>query len=77
MLDGIVLEKAGIPAVSIVTDAFIGTGKAMAASHGVPEYKFLAMPHPIANLNETELNAAADKLTDQVVKLAQTPQGAE
>ena len=75
MLDGIVLEKAGIPAVSIVTEPFIATGRAMAASHGLPNYKFVAMPHPIANLTAAELNARADRLTDQVVGLIQTAQG--
>jgi hypothetical protein len=75
VLDGIVLEKAGIPAVSIVTEPFIPTGQAMAASHGLPNYKFVAMPHPIANLSEAELNARADRLTDQVVGLIQTAQG--
>jgi hypothetical protein len=77
VLDGIVLEKAGIPAVSIVTEPFIGTGQAMAASHGVPNYRFVAMPHPIANLTEAELNTRADVLTDQVVALIQSPQGSE
>lgn len=66
MLDGIKLERAGIPAVSIVTDLFVETGKEMAASHGVPDYRFLVMPHPIANLTEEELNAAADSLVGQV-----------
>lgn len=66
MLDGIKLERAGIPAVSIVTDVFVETGREMAASHGVPDYKFLVMPHPIANLTEEELESAADSLVDQV-----------
>ena len=72
MLDGILLEKAGIPAVSIVTEPFVPTGQAMAAQWGLPHYSFIAMPHPIANLTEAELNARADTLTDQVVKLVQT-----
>jgi hypothetical protein len=38
----------------------------MATSWGVPEYQFLVMPHPIANLTETELNARADELVTQV-----------
>jgi hypothetical protein len=75
VLDGILLEKAGIPAVSIVTEPFIGTGQAMAASHGVPDYRFLAMPHPIANLTEAELDARADALAPQVVDLLQRGQG--
>ena len=58
MLDGIVFEKVGIPAASIVTDVFEATGRAMAQSWGVPEYRFLALPHPIANLTEAELDAA-------------------
>jgi len=69
VLDGIKLEKAGIPAVSIVTDQFVETGKEMAVSHGVPEYEFLVTPHPIANLTEAELEAAADQLTGEVVAL--------
>ena len=67
MLDGIKLERAGIPAVSIVTHLFVETGAEMAASHGVPDYKFLVTQHPIANLTEAELDAAADKLVDEVV----------
>lgn len=74
MLDGILLEKAGIPAVSIVTEPFTPTGHAMAESHGVPNYRFLAMPHPIANLTDAELNARADVLVAQVLDLLQKGQ---
>ena len=71
MLDGIKLERAGIPAVSIVTHLFVDTGAEMAASHGVPDYQFLVTPHPIANLTEAQLDAAADKLTGEVVEFLQ------
>ena len=69
MLDGIVFEKAGIPAASIVTDVFEGTGRAMAQAWGVPNYKFLAMPHPIANLTEAQLDQRAREIAPEVVKL--------
>ncbi len=69
MLDGILFEKVGIPAASIVTDVFEGTGHAMAQSWGVPEYKFLALPHPIANLSEVQLDQRAREIAPQVVKL--------
>ena len=39
MLDGILFEKVGLPAASIITDVFEATGHAMAQSWGVPEYK--------------------------------------
>ena len=69
MLDGIVFEKAGLPAASIVTDVFEGTGHAMAQSWGVPEYRFLSMPHPIANLTEAELDARARAIAPEIVRL--------
>lgn len=69
MLDGIVFEKVGIPAASIVTDVFEGTGHAMAQSWGVPEYRFLALPHPIANLAEGDLDARARAIAPEVVRL--------
>jgi len=69
VLDGIVFEKVGMPAASIVTDVFEGTGHAMAQSWGVPEYKFLSMPHPIANLSEAELDARARAIAPAIVAL--------
>jgi hypothetical protein len=69
VLDGIVFEKVGIPAASIVTDVFQATGHAMAQAWGVPEYKFLAMPHPIANLSEAELEARARAIAGEVAQL--------
>ena len=69
MLDGILFEKVGVPAASIVTDVFESTGHAMAQTWGVPEYKFLAMPHPIANLTEAELDQRAREIAPAVVKL--------
>jgi len=68
VLDGIKLERAGIPAVAIVTTPFIATAQAMAKNWGAPSYEFVVTSHPIANLNETELNAKADELTDQIIR---------
>ena len=69
MLDGILLEKAGVPSAAIVTDVFEVTGRAMAAQWGVPYYRFLAMPHPIANLTEVQLDQRAREIAPAVVKL--------
>jgi hypothetical protein len=75
VLDGILLEKAGVPAVSIVTEPFRPTGEEMAKSWGAPEYRFLDMPHPIANLSEDELDQRADDLTGEVIRLIKEGQG--
>ena len=49
----------------------------MAASWGVPEYRFLEMPHPIANLTEDELNARADDMVEKVLWLLKVGQAPE
>ena len=69
MLDSIVFEQQGIPSASIVTHLFIVTGKAMARTWGVPDLKFLAMPHPIANLTPEQMDQRAAEITPQVVDL--------
>ena len=69
MLDGILLEKHGVPSASIITDVFERTGRAMAEQWGLPTYKFLAMPHPIANLTEAELDQRAREIVPEIVKL--------
>ena len=69
MLDSILCEKNGLPAVAIVTDAFLETGQLMAAKWGVPDFQFLAVPHPVANLSEADLEQRADGVIDDVVKL--------
>ncbi len=69
MLDGILLEKAGVPSAAVVTDVFEVTGRAMAEQWGVPYYRFVVMPHPIANLTEAELDRRAREIAPEVVKL--------
>jgi hypothetical protein len=69
VLDGILLEKVGVPSASVVTDVFEATGRAMAEQWGLPYYRFLAMPHPIANLTEAELDQRAREIAPEIVKL--------
>ena len=69
MLDSIVFEQNGVPSASIITDVFMRTGQAMARSWGLKDFKFLAMPHPIANLTDEELDQRARDITPQVVQL--------
>ncbi|KRT71993.1 MAG: hypothetical protein A3J45_10685 [Candidatus Rokubacteria bacterium RIFCSPHIGHO2_02_FULL_69_13] len=69
MLDGILLEKVGVPSASIVTDVFEVTGRAMAEQWGLPYYRFLVMPHPVANLTEAELDRRAREIAPEIVKL--------
>ena len=69
MLDSIVFEQHGVPSASIITDVFRTTGKAMARTWGVPDFRFIEMPHPIANLTDAELDQRAAAIVPHVVKL--------
>ena len=58
-----------MPSASIITDVFNVTGRAMANSWGLKDFKFLSMPHPIANLTDAELDQRAGAVVPEVVKL--------
>jgi hypothetical protein len=74
LLDAVILEKAGIPAVAIVTDAFHATAREMAELWGVPNFRFVMMPHPLASLTPEQIEERADELLGKVVALLQEGQ---
>ena len=41
----------------------------MARTWGLPDFKFLEMPHPIANLSDAQLDQRAAEIVPQVVQL--------
>jgi hypothetical protein len=41
----------------------------MAATWGLPAFRFIDMPHPIANLDDDELGERVDRLVPLVVEL--------
>ena len=69
MLDSIVFEQQGMPSASIITDVFKVTGLAMAKTWGLPDFRFVTLPHPIANLTEGELDQRAAAVAPEVVQL--------
>jgi hypothetical protein len=75
LLDAVILEKAGIPAIAIVTDAFYATAREMAELWGVPDFRFVMMPHPLASLTPEQIEIRADELLGKVVALLQEGQG--
>ena len=74
MLDAIILEKAGIPAIPIITDAFEPTAREMAELWGLPDFRYVAMPHPLASLTAEEIDQRADALLGRVLELLQQGQ---
>ncbi len=76
LLDAIMLERAGIPAIAIVTDAFNATAREMAELWGVPNFRFVMMPHPLASLTAAEIDRRADELLGKVTALLKEGQQA-
>jgi hypothetical protein len=70
----VILEKAGIPAVPVVTDAFESTTREMAGLWGVPEFSFVMMPHPLASLTPEMVEGRAEQLVGEVLRLLQNGQ---
>ena len=69
MLDAILLEKAGIPAIPVITDAFDSTAKEMAELWGAPEFRFVMMPHPMGSLDADAIKQRAEGLVAGVTGL--------
>jgi len=67
--DGIILERAGIPAVVVCTDAFTASADAMARVRGVPGYRYLTVPHPMANLSPEGVRDKAAAAVPEIVAM--------
>jgi len=74
LLDAVILEKAGIPAIPIITDAFESTAREMAELWSVPDFRFVMMPHPLASLTPEDVDRRAGELRDKVLDLLQQGQ---
>lgn len=69
MLDGILMERRGVPAAAICTDLFVPNGKAIAEAHGAPGYPFALVPHPLASASPVELAQEAKQVLPTVLRL--------
>lgn len=67
--DGLLLERAGIPTVSITSDSFLASGRAMAHVQGFPDFDFYATKHPVASLDTSELRARAEAAIPEILRI--------
>jgi hypothetical protein len=75
--DGLHVEKAGIPAVTICTDIFADTSRAMASMWGAPDYPIMFTQHPISHLTRAQLRARAEAMLEQIVAILTGHTGAQ
>jgi hypothetical protein len=69
VLDGIVMEKLGVPTAVVCTAPFVSSGKAMALAHGFPDYPFVVIPHPINATTYETLDSRVEDILSEIVRL--------
>jgi hypothetical protein len=69
LADGILLERAGVPTVSICTDAFTVPARAMAKAYGFPGFEFVTVPHPIASLTLAQIRERVRDLMPELLRI--------
>ena len=58
-----------MPAVSICTDSFLVPAQAMAKAYGFPGFEFVTVPHPIASLDEAQIQARVRDVLPAVLRI--------
>jgi hypothetical protein len=71
--DGLLLERSGVPAVVICSDAFMVSADAMADLRGAPGYRYVTTPHPVANLTPDGVKERARQAIPGIVALLTEP----
>lgn len=66
MHDGITFERLGIPSAVIITEPFIPAAQAITDLDGLPDYGYVAIPHPVTSLSVEELAERARDVAWQV-----------
>lgn len=67
--DSLVLERNGVPSISICTEPFGVTARAMAKSYGEADFDFVLTRHPIASLTAEAIGERADQITERAVAI--------
>jgi hypothetical protein len=58
-----------VPAVSICTDPFAVTARAMAKAYGFPGFEYVSIPHPVASLSEEQVQARVHGMLPDLLRV--------
>ena len=70
VVDQVNTEKLGIPTITIVTDQFLGLGRATMESVGLADMAFVVTTHPLGTIPLDEVLAKVDLLFPELLKAA-------
>ena len=62
-------EREGVPAVGVMTSAFVDGAELMAHACGAPDYPFAVIEHPISSATGDELLERACEIVRQAEEL--------
>ena len=68
MHDTIELEKRGIPATVVITQAFRNVAVFQFTGKGMEGHPYVELPHPISNLTPEEMKGVALGVVDELVR---------
>jgi hypothetical protein len=68
------LEKKGIPALALCTEAFTGALTALAKIHGRPDKAWARIPHPFGSLDHAGVRQRAESFVRELYRSALTEQ---
>ncbi len=69
MLDSILLEKQGIPTALVITTIFRDSVLALAKAQGYTQFPVVVVKHPVAYVNDSELEERAREVLRQAVNI--------
>jgi hypothetical protein len=58
----------------VITDAFTATAAEMAELWGVPDFRYVMIPHPLATLTPPAIDERVDALIGRVLELLKSGQ---
>ncbi len=68
MHDTVWFEIEGLPAVTIASSEFDQAAQEQAKNLGLPDARYLLVPHPIQDATDAEMHAKADAVVEAVIK---------
>ncbi len=68
MHDIIDLEARGIPSVFVASEEFASAAVVQSEALGMPDVRWVLVPHPIQDRTDDEMRAIADGAIEDVVK---------
>ena len=66
MHDAVSSERAGTPALGVMTSRFVSAAELMSNALGAPGYKFAVIDHPVSSASDKELANKAEKVLELI-----------